>query len=141
MLRQVRENTGDIFGLLPYPVPANIHNIKNLDEAVLGYFEVSAVTEKRMFISPKQLRPMNLPPTKSDCEYIRVAPDEYVSSWNKLYQYWVFDRHYIFVEPETPAIIPDTLSSVKEFIFTNRECAFCEATGFSERPDFWIDSE
>jgi hypothetical protein len=146
MFRQVEENPGDIFGSLPYPVSANIYNISNPGETVLGFFEVAAVSQKRIFIDSYELLPLALPLFETDCEYIRLSPDMWPDNqptWDEIYHSWVFDQHYVFVTPEANAILPGNVGSayVKKFVFTTPVCAFCEKSGFTERPDFWVDSE
>ena len=46
-LKKINDKSGDIFEYQPYPVNSNIHNVNNTKDRVLGYFQVSAVKQKR----------------------------------------------------------------------------------------------
>jgi hypothetical protein len=144
-LKQVGEPGGDIFGALPYSVPSNIHNVNNINEMVLGYFSVSAITQKRIFITPNELDPLFLPHYKTDCPEIRKSPDDWNPpiSWDEIYFGYVTLKHYAFVGPEVigTAVLPGriTKSQLIKFVFTTRVCSLCEVSGFTQKPDFWID--
>jgi len=43
-------NSGGIFDTAPAPIRGNIRNIKDAEDLVLGYFQVSAVTQKAVYI-------------------------------------------------------------------------------------------
>jgi hypothetical protein len=147
MLKQVGEPKIDIFGTQPYPTASNIHNLNNSNEMVLGYFEVSAVMEKRMFLKSDELKPLNLPANQSKCEYISLSPDDWhippKPSWVDIYHSWVDIQHYRFVRPLVSgnAILPGAVTNMNliKFVFTSDGCAFCEKPGTSVKPDFWID--
>ena len=60
-LKQVSEERGDIFDKQPHFVSGNIHSAKDKSEKVLGYFQVSAVAEKRIYITKHQIRISSCP--------------------------------------------------------------------------------
>jgi hypothetical protein len=123
-LKKVSEAGGDIFSSQPYPVISNIYNVNDASEMVLGYFEVSAVAQKRIFITASELDPLYLPHYNTDCvEFLRSSVD------------WP-NNDYIFVEP-----ILDTDGKFLGFGFATKACSLCEYAGFNEKPDFWIDLE
>ena len=73
-LKKAGEAGGDIFALQPFTVMSNIHNVNNNNERILGYFEVSAVSQKRIFITASELDPLYLPHYQTDCAEIRRDP-------------------------------------------------------------------
>lgn len=146
-LKKVGEAGGDIFASQPYTVISNIHNVNNTNEKVLGYFEVSAVSQKRIFITVHELDPLSLPHYKPDCVLIAKCPDDWPvppkPTWDGIYHMFVDVGGFIFVRPELTggAIAEGNVfkSSLVKFIFSTRVCAFCEYSGFATKPDFWID--
>jgi len=123
-LKKVSEAGGDIFSSQPYPVISNIYNVNDASEMVLGYFEVSAVAQKRIFITASELDPLYLPHYKTDCV-------EIVGSYGN----WP-NNDYIFVEP-----ILDLNGKFLGFGFATKACSICEYAGFNTKPDFWVDLE
>jgi hypothetical protein len=146
-LKQVGEPEGGIFGSQPYPVAGNIHNVNNLNEMVLGYFEVSAVTQKRTFITSEELEPLDLPGYVILCPYLRSSPDDFSPwdppTWNEIYYSWVDLQHYVFVMPEVVGdeMLPGLVKNydIVNLVFTTKACALCEESGSFTKPDFWID--
>lgn len=140
-LKMVNENVGDLFATQPYPVISNIHNISNSKEKVLGYFQVSAIKEKRFFIKARDLAGLNLPFFVYPCERIEASPKE--NPWNQFKPPLTFDEiykalttsGYYFVEPK----YSQTGFLLDAMVFTKPECADCEITGTVTKPEFWID--
>jgi len=139
-LKKVNETGGDIFASQPFEVISNIHNINNPDEKVLGYFQVSAVKQKRKYILFQDMVNLQLPFFHYDCKSIARGPQDYPATDPP----WTFDvvyngfpptSGYIFVEP----IIDPATNMLERLVFTTFECANCELSGSSARPDFWID--
>jgi hypothetical protein len=148
-LKKVGAAGGDIFASQPFMVISNIHNVNNFGERVLGYFKVSAVSQKRIFITARELDPLYLPHYKTDCFLIAKSPDDWPvnpkPTWDGIYHMYVDLGNLIFVRPE---VAPDAVlegqvykSSLVKFIFSTKACAICELTGFITKPDFWIDLE
>ena len=141
-LKKVNEISGDIFGSQPFPVISNISNINNPAEKVLGYFEVSAVSQRRKYITFSELAKLNLPLYHYDCARIEVAPGDYCQNVYKcipptfaqLYKMYT-NAKYIFIEP---VYSPGT-QVLQALVFATRICADCEYSGTSRKPDFWID--
>lgn len=140
-MKQVNEAGGDIFAKQPFTVISNIHNINNPKERVLGYFQVSAVKQKRKTIPFSEIVGLNLPYYHYPCERIEMAPKDY--PWPPLAPPLTMDdiykmytsSGYTFVEA-----IQDPISfKVQKLVFTKPECADCELTGTSVKPDFWVD--
>jgi hypothetical protein len=52
-LKNTLDQVGGLYDLIPAYIPNNIHCIENPNEKVLGYFSVSAVSSRRLFIKDK----------------------------------------------------------------------------------------
>jgi len=140
-MKQINEKGGSIYSIQPFPVISNIHNINNPEERVLGYFQVSAVKEKRKFITFSELTGMNFPNYRNPCKRVEMAPKDYPRSlfsppltWDDLYEMYSTSGYY-FVEP---FFIAGT-EVLDKMVFAKPECANCEFTGTITKPDFWID--
>jgi hypothetical protein len=137
-LNKVNLSGSDIFASQPFPVISNIHNINNPGEKVPGYFQVSAVKEKRIFIPFSEIVRLQLPFYHNPCKRIEQShnfvPTEWLT-WDEIYSIYCITSDYTFVEA---IFTPDSLP-IYRMIFTRPECADCELTGTLRRPDFWID--
>jgi hypothetical protein len=146
-LKKTGEAGGDIFALQPFTVISNIHNMNDNNEMVLGYFEVSAVSQKRIFITSHDLDPLYLPHYQTECALIRKSPDDYPGAnpptWDGIYQMYMATGNYIFVKPELKnANMPSGKVFLRDLLkldFSIKVCALCNLTGFSTKPDFWVD--
>jgi hypothetical protein len=142
-LKQINEIGGDIFAKQPYTVLSNIKNINNPKERVLGYFQVSAVSQQRKYILYKDVALMGLPFYSYPCKILQLdllyLPQGCLNcpppTWDDLYGHLSISLNYPFTEP-----IFNKVSDVLLYLdFTTPECANCELTGTSKKPDFWID--
>jgi hypothetical protein len=135
-LKRIDESGGDIFASQPFSVLSNMHNINDPKERVLGYFQVSALKQKRIFITAYQAYKMNLPFYHySECARIEDGPDISGMTLDDIYIMYCINSDYSFIEPEYD---PDT-GQLYRLIFTRPECANCELTGTSAKPVFWKD--
>ena len=135
-LKKLNETGGDIFASQPYSVISNIHNITDPKEKVLGYFQVSAVKEKRIFISFNDIVKMHLPfYHENKCKIIKDGPEVGGIPFDELYRIYCVTSDYEFVGPEYN---PES-GGLEFLVFTRPECANCELTGTMKKPDFWID--
>jgi len=136
-LTKVNTTGGDIFASQPFPVNSNIHNINNLGEKVLGYFQVSAVKEKRIFIPFSETVRLQLSFYNYPCERFErsanTPPDHF--TWAELYTIWCITSTYYFIEP----LYYSGTNTLEKMVFAKPECANCELTGTLKKPDFWID--
>ncbi len=138
---KVNNSGSDIFASQPFPIISNIHNVSNPMELVLGYFQVSAVKQKRKYISFSEITAMELPVYHYPCERIEKEPKDYSlawgasPTWDDVYRMFCVNADYYFVEPK---YLPGTTKLAK-LVFAKPECADCELTGTSIQPNFWID--
>ena len=140
-LKQVNESGGDIFSKIPYTVVSNIKNVNNPKERVLGFFQVSAVKQKRKNITLSDIAGLNLPYFHNSCERFVKDPSDYPkgpgvppTTWAEIYSMWCVTSDYYFVEPQY-----SSGSNNSKMVFAKPECANCELTGTSKKPDFWVD--
>lgn len=148
-LKKVSESGGDIFDSQPYAVISNIHNVNDASEMVLGYFEVSAVSRKRIFITAHELDTLYLPHYKTDCVAIAKSPDDWpgqgTPSWAGIYLMFMETGDFTFVMPllKSGDILGDPVGQSKllKLVFSTKVCSLCEYAGITTKPDFWIDLE
>jgi hypothetical protein len=134
-LKQVNENGGDIFASQPFPVISNIHNLSNPKEKVLGYFQVSAVKEKRIFIPFSEIVRLQIPLYHYDqCKRMEIEPSQ-GQTWDDVYMSICVYSDYYFIEP---VYYPGTDILVR-MTYSKPECANCELTGTRTKPNFWVD--
>jgi hypothetical protein len=139
-LKKVTETEGDIFGSQPFSVLSNIHNIADPGEPVLGYFRVSAVVHRRIFINFEELLPLDLPLYHHKCPRLVKDPKEYQGPWSPpftfddLYRLFMTTPGYAFVEP-----VYDGSGKLFRLVFTSPECADCRDTGVENKPAFWVE--
>jgi hypothetical protein len=138
-LKEINEGGSDIFEKQPYSIPGNIHSKRNPSEIVLGYFQVSAVEPKSIYIIPDDIAALNLPVYKYDCERLEVGPDDYPVSQNMTFDQ-IYDTYtiigYIFIQP-----MVDRSGNLQKLVFTKPVCSICTVKGNLSPPDFWIDME
>jgi hypothetical protein len=140
-MNQIHDTGGDIFEKQPFSIVSNIHNINNPDEPVLGYFQVSAVDQKKVYIMPRDIAELNIPTYHYDCERIEIGPGDYPASPNpatqmtfdKIYDSYILSG-YVFVEP-----VYDLMWNLSKLVFSNPSCTDCTINGNLKKPDFWID--
>lgn len=70
------ESAGSIFGPPPAQIIGNVYNVDQDEELVLGYFQVSAISEKRFFIRKSQIPSPPDGPVRStpECFYEGEVP-------------------------------------------------------------------
>jgi hypothetical protein len=144
-LKQLNEIGGDIFSRQPFIVTSNIRNVNNPGERVMGYFQVSAVTQKRKNITKNDLVNFHLPPFRNTCVELVKEPKDYPNgfgqpptTWAQLYTIFCGSSKYYFVEPLYGIGIPGKMNLAK-MVFAKPECVNCELSGTSKKPDFWVD--
>jgi hypothetical protein len=140
-LKQINETGGDIFARQPYSVISNIHNKNNPGERVLGFFQVSAVSEKRKNIPYRDVALMGLDFYSYPCTTVEFEPGDFETlchcppkTWDDVYWYLSIASDYTFIEPKYLGLGESDLSKL---VFTRPECADCSLAGSQVKPDFW----
>ncbi|MRR23236.1 DUF4249 domain-containing protein [bacterium] len=119
-VKKVSENTGGLYDVIPAAVPGNVNSTSDPSDLVLGYFSVSGVTSKRIFIrSPL------------------VVPDLY------------HDKCVEDVIPRNPGLIglgtevwvlnefENEFGGVFWEITRNKSCTNCALFASNVKPDYW----
>lgn len=139
-LKLTNETSSDIFARQPYTLQGNIHNINNNAERVLGFFQVSAVSEKRRNIVYRDVTGMGLPFYSYTCNVVAYQPGDFETrcacppkTWDDVYWYLSIASDYTFIEPKF-VNVADVLALL---VFTRPECADCSLTGSHVKPAYW----
>ncbi|WP_298311749.1 DUF4249 domain-containing protein [uncultured Aquimarina sp.] len=115
-------------------IEGNIVSENNADEKVLGYFDVSSVSEQRIFVDRDDFL-ADLPSFELQCELFRPeAGSATLLEYHMLIRDFI-DSNTIRYYSDVP-LPPD--GSIP-FTFVRRVCGDCTTSGVSEAPDFWID--
>jgi hypothetical protein len=126
--RQLSKNSnelGSVFGSIPIQLNGNIKSLSNPAETVLGYFYISSITTKRIFISNTQLSiPRYYETPYSGCELSLLALSDVGN----------FGGPYLIV-----AEIPDGFGpAILGYSYSSMRCVDCRLTGgTTTKPDFW----
>lgn len=112
---------GGLYNQQPYQIRGNIRNINNSDEAILGYFIVAGLSEKRIFV--------NRPPSYVPMRYFICDLDQG--------DFEAFG--YIGWTDENTWPLYVTRSSGR-YALPQQKCLDCRKHGGTIiKPDFWID--
>ncbi|MRI01516.1 DUF4249 family protein [Kriegella sp. EG-1] len=112
-------------------INGNIYSQDNTTESVIGFFEVSSVSEKRAFINYSDFYPEeSLPPFVSDCNQTTYP----VEGEPSVYQY-VKENTVSYVNNITNAMT----GAIEAYIVAPRVCGDCTVVGNTEVPEFWIE--
>jgi len=120
-IRKISQNVGGLYDKTPVSVQGNISCVTNPSEIVGGYFSVSAVSVKRLFVNEKfSGQPTFYSYCATDTIY-GTLPQEGLNT-----SYWV---------------IEDYANEVPSWWVTTeyRECGDCTSEGTREKPPFWDD--
>jgi|WetSurMetagenome_2_1015567.scaffolds.fasta_scaffold00002_33 hypothetical protein len=124
-LQSISEETGSLYDIIPASVNGNIYNIDDPYEQVLGYFSVSAVSEKRIFIEEPFAGQVNLyNKCVTDTSYLRDVDS--IPGINQ--NIWLLLEYDYAMPPY-------------KLLSRNRRCADCTTRGTTVEPAFWRDDE
>ncbi len=140
LMDQLEKSGGDIFDRQPFQIFSNIHNINDPREQVLGYFQVSGVSSKRIYINYNDIVDLDLPGYRYECERTVKGPDDYITTsplgpptFDEIYSMHM-NSGYVFIEP-----VYDISGVLQKLIFSRPGCSDCTASGSVEKPAFWTD--
>jgi hypothetical protein len=121
----MKEQSGGLYDIMPATIPSNIYCLDNPLEKVLGYFSVSAMSSKRIFVKDF-LTPPYVNSMYFDCPFDTIYGTDPIPNLGS--SVWVIIDY------------PDTIPRIR--ILTNkRGCADCMARGTDIEPDFWNDDQ
>jgi hypothetical protein len=121
--RNLSQQTGGLYDIIPAPVPNNIFCVEFPSEKTLGYFSVSAVASKRIFIKDKFAGINALYERCLSDTVLTTRPDTLPGLGQTL---WIIEDH----SDKRPPVVVFT---------TNRVCVDCTQQGTNVRPSFWND--
>jgi hypothetical protein len=132
-IRETNENTGTLFDPIPTQVEGNIKDIGNPDKPVLGYFQASAVTSRRIFISRSELMVHKLF-ISSGFEYCESEMcSDTLGAPIPCYFDAVENYGWVVYFQEVSG------SYVYAYLTNSVACYDCSVNGSPVRPDFWTD--
>lgn len=141
-LKQVNETGDDIFARQPYSVLSNLHSTTNPKERVLGFFQVSAVSQRRKNIIFEEVGYLGLPFNSIKCSTMTMNRGFWdtpcmcpPTTWDDVYRNMSLTSFNYFTEP----IYDNTGKVLLNMVFTTPECAGCEPSGSANEPYFWKD--
>ena len=120
-VQNISQKIGNLYDITPGAIPSNISCCEHPEEKVLGYFSVSAVSQKRLFIHDHFF---GLPHFVTYCATDTLKGTLPETGLNT--DYWVIEDYGDKLPPFW-------------VITTFRECADCTTRGTSVMPSFWLE--
>ena len=136
-IKKMTEETGGLYDVIPASISSNIYCPDDITRKVLGYFSVSAVKSKRIFIKDDFFN--------RNMQYFNCIADTVHKSGN----YWV-KYNYFTHRNDTVTGLGDSYWVLIDFpgsvppvrmITWNKDCADCTTRGTVLKPDFWPDDK
>jgi len=124
-LRKTTEEVGGLYDIVPSSVGSNIICTDDPSNKVLGYFRVSAVATRRMFIRDVRMR---FPDFYAYCPYDTLPVNDYDP----------YVHRYSYILREYSDDPPDKFYYILSF---KAECADCTLSGSGNKPDYWDQPE
>lgn len=120
-LKKATENLGTLFDPQPSSLHGNIHNIKNENEIVLGYFDATTVHEQRIFITNTEIPRMKFPNYYLSCEESLVTYNQINEM--ALEGLWLVNKTRI--------------AGIFLYVMATPDCIDCTRAGTNVKPDYW----
>lgn len=140
LMTEINEAGGDIFDKQPFQVFSNIRNTADADDQVIGYFQVSSVRQKRIYVTFRDAEALDLPLYFYECDRQEKGEIDYPSSG--LGDGFTFDEiHAAFLHSGYAFVGPiyDKDNLLFRLIFVRPFCADCTLRGSLNKPWFWVD--
>lgn len=118
-IKRTSQDVGNLYDIIPMAIPGNIKCITYPGQEVLGYFSVSAVTHRRLFIHDSFL---GLPHFYTYCATDTLSGNLPETGLNS--EFWVIEDYGNEIPPFW-------------VISTYKECADCSVRGTKVRPLYW----
>ena len=116
----------------PGTLIGNIVSNDNANENVLGFFEVSSVSSKRVFFNYSDFYQGDLPEHIEDCNFI--APSLVDRDFSPLID--ELDRGNYIYYLENTGTIPNL---VGPYLLVPKSCGDCTVLGSNIKPSYWVD--
>jgi hypothetical protein len=130
MQEDLGENAGTLFDPIPTAIPGNIYCIDDPEEPVLGYFEASGVSTRRLFIS-RDLMPSDvfIPNGFEYCKFKSLTNPNPAVINTMLSNGWIYVDDYNYMD------------SLIVRLTNHASCLDCTLTGTNVKPDYWPDDD
>jgi Domain of unknown function (DUF4249) len=125
-IQNVSQNVGNLYDMTPTFIPGNIHNVDDPEETVLGYFSVSSISRKRIFIKDSF---SGLPDLYWYCPTDTIWGEGEIEGLNR--EVWVLEDHPL------PDLYTGTEFIRWRIITKYKECADCTTRGTLVKPSYW----
>jgi hypothetical protein len=122
-LKNVTEDVGSLYDITPANIQGNINCIEDPSEKVLGYFSVSSVKSKRIFINDSFKGLVNL---YTECVSDTIFGNGEIPYLNVLY--WIIEDNP-FARPPYRVLT------------MHKGCADCTVRGSTTEPSFWKEEK
>ncbi|MBX2901073.1 MAG: DUF4249 domain-containing protein [Cyclobacteriaceae bacterium] len=125
-VKRSNEDLGTIFGPLPSEIISNIKSVSNGSEPVVGFFSISSITTKRIFIANRELPAAALYETPyQNCQLLEI-PVQDISNFNS--------EPYLLVGPVYLGGGPIVIA----YSYSSKFCVDCRLSGGTDvKPDYW----
>lgn len=122
-LSEINTQQDALYAQQPYQIKGNVKNTRNPEDALLGFFYVAGVDEKRIFV--------DRPPSSQVKFYYGICEIDDGD----------FDAYkYIRTTPSNTWPLYVTTDDVGQRALTDQACVDCRKRGGSiAKPDFWVD--
>jgi hypothetical protein len=124
-IKNLSDQTGGLYDIIPSDIPNNLYCVEDSLRKILGYFSVSAVSEKRLFINEKF---QGATFSYNGCMGDTIMTDHPDNVPGINISIWMLEDH---TDEKPPYVI----------CTRNTGCVFCEVSGTSIKPDFWDDDK
>ncbi len=132
-IKETNENTGTLFDAIPTQVTGNITDLSNPDKPVLGYFQASAVTSRRIFIDRSELMVHKLY-VSGGFDYCESQMfTDTLGTPRPSYLGPVENEGWIIYYQEVSG------NDINTYLTNSVACCDCSVSGSPVRPDFWTD--
>jgi hypothetical protein len=140
LMTEINDAGGDIFDKQPFQVFSNIRNTADADDQVIGYFQVSAVRKKSVYVTFRDAEALDLPLYNYACDRQEKGEIDYPPTG--LGDGFTFDEiHAAFLNSGYSFVGPiyDKDNLLFRLIFVRPYCADCTLRGSLSKPWFWVD--
>ncbi|HTL08383.1 MAG TPA: DUF4249 domain-containing protein [Chitinophagaceae bacterium] len=121
-MKKNTESTGSVFDPQPSELKGNIHNTADAAEPVIGFFNISPVREKRIFIKPSEVPGWGYNPGCLDVEIENISDS--------------ISKKALGMLPVDPVKVAP-FGAIVSFRATSPECADCTLRGTNVKPSYW----
>ncbi len=119
-------------------ISGNVLSEDNSNEKVIGFFEVSSVSTKRIFFNPNDLDLIVPYPRPYPVPCHLTAPELIPRFGNSLF-YYLESGSLLFYARNGPGAPPLDPPTGGPYIMTESACGDCTTIGTNIMPDFWVE--